>query len=243
LEVPTFNVPLRRFKDLLRLLMKYDFSWYSFFRPQFADAETGRMMKESGCKAVFAGLEAADDTILANMNKRAKVDQYRRGIEQLKKNDIHVHANFIVGFPGETEATARKIARFIDEMEIDFCEICPWIYLPSTPIAKRAKEFGIQGMGGNWRHNTMTSHEAQHLAHDLAQAQTSAIHNGVRGKAWMEFMLYANGFSRDETRLAIGTFNRLLGQDVRREDLISGEACADLRAILHRHAFPKPTGL
>ena len=235
----TFNVPLRRFKDLMRLMAKYDFEWYSFFRPQYADAETGRLMKEAGCRAIFAGLESADDEVLRNMNKRVKADQFRRGIEQLKQNDIIVHANFIVGFPGETEESAWKIARFIDEMGIDFTEIAPWHYLSTTPIAKRAAEFKIQGGVKSWTHATMNFEEARLLARAVADGQKSAINNTVRGKAWMEFMFYANGFSVSEARLAIETFKGLTGRNVSRAELTGPGACDPLRAILRRHEMPR----
>jgi p-methyltransferase len=236
----TFNVPLRRFKELLRVLAKYQFGWYSFFRPQYADEETVRLMKAAGCRAVFAGLESADDQILQNMHKNARADQYRRGIELLKKAGIYVHASFIVGFPGETEQSARKISRFIDEMGIDFTTINTWVYLPSTPIARRASEFAIEGVAMNWRHATMTSQEAQLLARSVAREQKSAIHNSVRGRPWMEFMLYANGFSLDDARLAIGTYNRFIGRDVARPELTAAGACTELRSVLQRHEFVQP---
>jgi radical SAM superfamily enzyme YgiQ (UPF0313 family) len=236
----TFNVPLRRFKELLRVLAKYEFEWYSFFRPQYADAETARMMKAAGCRAVFAGLESADDQILKNMDKVARADQYRRGIEQLKNNGIHVHANFIVGFPGETERSARKVSRFLDEMAIDFCTVCTWVYLPSTPIARRAREFAIEGLGVNWQHSSMNSQEAQQLARSVVQEQKSAVHNAVRGEAWMEFMLFANGFSLSETRLAIQSFNQFLGRDVARHELTQSKSCDELRSVLQRHEVARP---
>src|SRR5260370_19152029 len=160
----TFNVPLARFKQLLKVLARYDFEWYSFFRPQYADEDTAKWMKDANCKAVFAGLEAADNEVLKSMNKAATVDQYKRGIEQLKKQDIHLHANFIVGFPGETEESAEKIVHFLDDMEIPFCTVCTWVYIPSTPIGERAREFGIQGMGIEWKHDTMNSQQAQNPA-------------------------------------------------------------------------------
>ena len=209
----TFNVPLRRFKELLRVLASYDFEWYSFFRPQYADEETAELMKASHCRAVFAGLESVDDQVLKNMNKVATADAYRRGIEQLKRQDIRVHANFIVGLPGETEESAGKISPFIDEMGIDFCTVCVWCFIPSTPIAARRAEFGIEGMGLEWRHDTMTLEQAQALARQVVEGQKHAVHNAVRGEAWTEFLLYANGFTVDEVKLAIRTFNRFLGRD------------------------------
>ena len=236
----TFNVPLVRFKQMLKVLARYEFEWYSFFRPQYADAETAELMKTAHCRAVFAGLESVDEVVLKNMNKFARVDDYKRGIERLRKHDIQVHANFIVGFPGETEDSAEKIVRFIDEMEIPFCTVCTWVYIPSTPIGARAEEFGIEGMGMNWKHKTMNSDQAQALARRVVEEQRYAVHNTVRGEAWSEFMLYANGFSVDDVRLAVSTFNRFLGRDTAMEEIRSSPEYAALRAVLESHPMPKP---
>ncbi|NIM48272.1 MAG: radical SAM protein [Gemmatimonadales bacterium] len=237
----TFNVPLRRFKALLKILAKFDFEWYSFFRPQYADEETARLMKAANCRAVFAGLESVDDQILRNMNKVAKADQYRRGIEQLKRQGIRIHTNFIVGFPGETEASARKIVPFLDELEIEFCTVCLWCYIPSTPIGRRSAEFGIEGIGVEWKHNTMDWREAQTLARQIVDDQKYAVHNAVRGEAWTGFMLYANGFSVDDARLAVDTFNRYLGRDCSPEEIKGSESYAALRSLLKRRPMPRPS--
>jgi Radical SAM superfamily len=236
----TFNVPLLRFKELLKVLARYDFEWYSFFRPQYADAQTAELMKAAHCRAVFAGLESVDDQVLKNMHKVATADAYRRGLEQLKQHDIRVHANFIVGFPGETERSARKIVPFLDELEIEFCTVCTWSYIPSTPIGARRAEFDISGMGVQWTHSSMASHEAQALAREIALQQKHSVHNAVRGESWTEFLLYANGFSVDDVRLAIQTFNDHLGRDNSEAELRAGPRYAALRGVLERHPMPAP---
>jgi radical SAM superfamily enzyme YgiQ (UPF0313 family) len=236
----TFNVPLLRFKELLRVLARFDFEWYSFFRPQYADAETAELMKAAHCRAVFAGLESVDDQVLKNMHKVATGDAYRRGIEQLKRQDIRLHANFIVGFPGETEESAAKISSFIDEMGIDFCTVCVWCFIPSTPIGARRGEFGIEGIGLDWRHDSMTSPQAQVLARQVAEGQKHAVHNAVRGEAWTEFLLYANSFTVDEVKLAISTFNQGLGRDNSVAELRSSPAYTALRDVLVRREMPAP---
>jgi p-methyltransferase len=236
----TFNVPLGRFKNLLKILARYEFEWYSFFRPQYTDDETAGLMKSAGCRAIFAGLESADDNVLQNMNKVAKAEDYKRGIEQLKKRDIGIHANFIVGFPGETEESAQKIVKFLDETGIEFCTVCTWAYIPSTPVGARAAQFGLQGIGMNWKHNTMTSETAQELARQVATEQKSAVHNAVRGEAWTEFLLYANGFKVGEVRTAVQCFNDYLGRDVPGEEIQSSKTYAKLRSILEACDMPSP---
>jgi len=236
----TFNVPLRRFKELLKILGRHSLEWYSFFRPQYADEETAQMMKDSGCRAVFAGLESADDRVLRNMNKVANVEEYRFGITCLKKQGIQVHANFIVGFPGETETSARKIGLFLDDLGIDFYTVCTWAYIPSTPISRRAQEFGLQGMGMKWKHDTMTSEQAQVLARDVVSRQQHSVHNAVRGEAWMEFMLYANGFTVEEVRLVVAFFNEFLRQDVSHTQVRRSPRYPRVKAVLEGRELPMP---
>jgi len=234
----TFNVPLVRFKELLKVLARYDFEWYSFFRPQYADEETARLMRESGCRGVFAGLESVDDRVLENMNKKATADQYQRGIEQIMKQDIRIHANFIVGFPGETEESARKIVRFLDQTGIEFSTVCTWSFIPSTPIGKRKQEFGIDGWGVEWTHDTMDSTRAHQLAREIVTEQKHSVHNAVRGECWTEFLLYSNGLSLDDVRLAVSTFNGFLGRDVPEQEVRASPGYAALRAVLERHEMP-----
>lgn len=85
-----------------------------------------------------------------------------------------------------------------NDMALDFITVCAWVYIPSTPIGRQANTFSIDGFGVNWRHTTMDSDQAAALARAVVSEQNSAVHN-------------ANGFSVSEVRLAISTFNTLLG--------------------------------
>ena len=238
----TFNVPQKRFKEICRLLKEYRFDWYSFFRAQFADEETVRLMKESGCKAVFLGIESADEQILENMNKVAKIDDMKRGIEMLNRHGIHCHASFIVGFPGETQESARKIVDFVDEMEIDFCSIAPFYYVPSTPISQRAEEFGLTGSFQNWSHATMTAPEAFVLAEQLSREPRYTIHapDLAANEFWSQIILYSNGFTLADVRTAFATFNHFRGRAVTSEELEAAPETARLREVLKSHEMPRP---
>src|SRR6266545_3165860 len=74
----TFNVPLPRFKDICRLMIKknYKFNWFSYFRCSNSDEEAIELMAESGCRGVFLGVESGSPRILTNMNKAATVEKY-----------------------------------------------------------------------------------------------------------------------------------------------------------------------
>jgi radical SAM PhpK family P-methyltransferase len=158
----TFNVPVKRFKEILRMLIrnKFGFKWYSHFRCQFADREMIELMKESGCEGVFLGIESGNNQVLKNMNKAANIQQYLNGIQLLKGHDIMTYGSFIIGFPGETENTVRDTIGFIKLSGLDFFRVQTWYCDPTTPIWRNRKKYQLKGSHFEWEHATMDSNQA-----------------------------------------------------------------------------------
>jgi radical SAM PhpK family P-methyltransferase len=158
----TFNVPLPRFKDLCRLLIRknYQFNWFSYFRCSNSDDEAVELMARSGCKGVFLGIESGSPTILKNMNKAATIEKYATGIEALHKNGILTFGSFIIGFPGETEDTVKETADFIRQTRPSYYRAQMWYCEPGTPIENHRARYEIEGEGFVWSHSTMDSSEA-----------------------------------------------------------------------------------
>ncbi len=158
----TFNVPVGRFREILNLIVRkqYKFKWHSYFRCQFADRETVRLMKESGCEGVFLGIESGNDRILENMNKKSSLERYREGTAMLKEEGITTFGGFITGFPGETEETVRDTIDFIERSGLDFYRTQLWYCEPITPIWREREKYGIRGEHFEWSHDTMDSRAA-----------------------------------------------------------------------------------
>lgn len=176
----TFNVPAKRFRVLLEMMVRRDFGieWFSYFRCGHArDESVYDLMVASGCRGVLLGIESGDDGVLASMDKRASTEAYRSGLEQLRRRGIFTHASFVVGFPGETDETVSRTIDFIDETRPDTFAVNHWYYLHSTPVHRRAAEFGLTGEGHTWSHRTMDSAGALEAA--------DRIFESVRGSAWM----------------------------------------------------------
>jgi len=158
----TFNVPLPRFKEICRLMIRknYNFNWFSYFRCSNSDEEAIDLMARSGCKGVFLGIESGSPHILKLMTKAATIEKYADGMKLLRQRDILTFGSFIVGFPGETEETVKETSDFIKDNKPDYWRAQMWYCEPGTPIEKRRDEFGISGEGFVWQHNTMDSLEA-----------------------------------------------------------------------------------
>jgi radical SAM PhpK family P-methyltransferase len=165
----TFNVPLKRFKELCRSIIKnrYSFNWYSYFRCSNADEEAIELMNLSGCKGVFLGIESGSPEILEKMHKIARIDDYVRGMELLHKYGILTFASFITGFPGETERTVRETKSFIKETAPTYYRSQVWYCEHGTPIYEQRDKYGIKGSGFVWQHATMTSSQAISHVEDL----------------------------------------------------------------------------
>jgi len=236
----TFNVPLRRFKEICRVLADFDYPWYSFFRVQYGDAETADLMAASGCRAVFLGLESINDQVLVNMNKKATRDLYSRGIDELNRVGIDMHANFITGFPGDTEGSAHDIAQFVDQHQLFSFNISPWYLSPATPISKRREEFGIEGNFYIWKHNTMDCHTAQAMASELMRSTRHAAFASeeVANGFWTEIGLLSNGFTTDQVRRLFRASTALAGSNHTAEGLLQTPEAKEIAHLLAAIEMP-----
>jgi p-methyltransferase len=230
----TFNVPLPRFKSLLRKMIaeRFDFRWVSFFRCSNADDEAFDLMKASGCLGVFLGIESGDQRILNAMNKSAKLERYRHGIGRLNELDIATFGAFIVGFPSETDESARNTLEFIQSTRPTF--FTPQIYYHDlrSPIHKKAKEYGITSSGYSWNHNGMDWRKASEWVLRIIRDSPDSTPIPLYSMSlWGILYLYERGFSID--------FQRKFG-NIAREMLVAGYS--DENAD-QREAFGRMTAL
>jgi radical SAM PhpK family P-methyltransferase len=158
----TFNVPLQRFKDICRLMIRkdYRFNWFSYFRCSNSDEEAIALLAESGCKGVFLGIESGSPQILRNMNKAATIEKYVKGMELLQEYGVLTFASLIFGFPGETGATIDETIHFIKQAKPDFYRAQLWYCESGTPVERQRDKYAITGDGFVWNHATMSSLEA-----------------------------------------------------------------------------------
>jgi len=208
----TFNVPPEQFKERLRMLKRnsFRFKWLSLYRCQFADEETVKLMKETGCIIVFLGLESGNNQILKNMNKKVTVEEYRRGIALLKKYDILTLGSFVIGFPGETQETISDTVNFINDIGIDFYNPNLWFCSHLTPIWQNRKQYQLEGSGMDWRHQTMDSRTASdHIEKIILSVndQISLIRDGRFDIDLIPFLM-ERGMSVNEIKNCLKAFTR-----------------------------------
>lgn len=197
----TFNVPLPRFKELLKMMIRnnFDFNWFSYFRCSNSDDEAFDLMAESGCKGVFLGIESGDQDMLVRMNKAAMAHRYEQGIRKLNERGIVSFASFIIGFPGETRESVQNSIDFVERSRPTFYRAQLYYHRTNLPIDKKADEYGLKGGGYNWQHNSMGWEEACDLIeHMYFTVKNSIILPEATFDFWSIPYLIGMGISMDQ---------------------------------------------
>lgn len=206
----TFNVPMKRFKDILRMMIRnnYGFRWNSYLRADHVDAECLELMEQSGCEGVFLGVESGSDRILKAMNKTARRINYETIIPRLRDAGIITHANLIVGFPGETEDTIAESISLIETARPDFYRAQLWYCDPTTPVWRQREALGITGSAFTWSHPTLDSDAACNWVERLFREITGAIWLPQFGfETWSLYYLQRRGMSLDQVKAFVRAFN------------------------------------
>jgi radical SAM PhpK family P-methyltransferase len=213
----TFNVPIGRFKDLCRMMIRkqYGFQWFSYFRCSNADEEAIDLLAESGCAGVFLGIESGSAPILKNMNKAATPEKYRAGIARLKARGVLTFGSFIVGFPGETDETVQDTIDFIRETGLDYYRAQLWYCEPGTPIFALKDAYRIEGDGFVWTHATMDSLTAMdHIERLLLSITEAEWLPQWSFDFWIIPYLMGRGLTRDQFRAFMVEANQMLKLDL-----------------------------
>lgn len=206
----TFNVPLKRFKEILRMMIrnKYGFKWNSYYRCDHWDEETFDLMQEAGCEGAFLGVESGSDLMLSRMHKSARRKDYLKVIPLLRQAGIITHANLIIGFPGETEETFEETFSLIEDARPDFFRAQLWYADPVTPVWKHKEEYGINGQGFNWSHKTMDYHRACDMIDKMFLSLENSTWLPQWGfELWSVFYLQRKGMTRAQVMQFVKSFN------------------------------------
>ncbi|MCP4400859.1 MAG: radical SAM protein [bacterium] len=165
----TLNVPLPRFKKMLRMMIakQFHFQWFSFFRCSHTDDETFDLMQQSGCQGVYLGIESGDQSMLRRMNKQTTLEAYKKSIRQLHERDILTYASFIVGFPGETQESVQNTIHFIEDTQLTYYKANLYNHSHALPIHRHAAQYGLRGIGYGWQHHTMDWQEASTMLENM----------------------------------------------------------------------------
>ena len=120
----TFTLDRRYLAEFCRRMTGRGLSWSCLSRGDRVDEATVALMRDSGCRRVYLGLESGSQDTLTLMNKHLSLADGVRAVELYRRLGIGVAAFFIVGYPGETAAAidetfALSLALPLDEISFN----------------------------------------------------------------------------------------------------------------------------
>lgn len=105
-------------------------------------AELTEQMRRSGCHRVSLGIESADPAVLKAIGKQETVEEIARAVRLCQNAGIQVLGMFMVGNPGDTEATVERSLAFAAEARIDLPAFYMAIPYPTTGLWTYVTEHG-----------------------------------------------------------------------------------------------------
>lgn len=171
-------------------------TWTCFARADsLMDGELLSAMRRSGCRWVFIGVESGSDRMLKAMHKGCGVREMKEAIAMIRDAGIGIHANFVVGYPGEDSASLAETRDFVATSGLDSVYFTPFqLRGEDTPVYLNRRDYSLRGGPYSWRHATMTSEEARAAAGALTEAVWSGMDSPViSNEVFFSFLSFAGG--------------------------------------------------
>jgi len=101
------------------------------------------LMKETGLFIGVYGIEVTTPEDLKKIAKGITIDQIKKTVEILRKNDVAVVADIMMGFDHDTEAIIKHRLEFTDEVDPDILWIGYVTPAPNSPIWRIGSKKGL----------------------------------------------------------------------------------------------------
>jgi len=141
------------------------------------DDELIRLAAESGCKALFFGLESVSVDQLKTMRKAIKeIEQLENAIIKIKKMGILIHASMIFGFDNDTKETFNDTVKFLIKNKVSTVSFNILTPYPGTKTYQDLKAEG-RLLTDNWKyydHNTVVFRPKNMSPFELQYGKTNA---------------------------------------------------------------------
>ena len=138
----TFNIQKARTVELCEKLKPLGITWSCTSRVT-TDRETLKAMKDAGCRLLIVGYESGDPQILKNIKKGATVERARAFTKDCHDLGLTIHADFILGLPGETRESIRNTINFAKSLDCETIQVSIAHAYPGTEFYDFAEKNGF----------------------------------------------------------------------------------------------------
>jgi coproporphyrinogen III oxidase-like Fe-S oxidoreductase len=109
---------------------------------EHVDAELLQLLKRSGCWQVNFGIESGDPELIRKHRKFYGLDEVQQKLLMVKKTGMRVKGLFMVGLPGENEASIRRTIDYALSLPLDEINVTKFTPFPGAPVYATVREHG-----------------------------------------------------------------------------------------------------
>jgi radical SAM superfamily enzyme YgiQ (UPF0313 family) len=124
--------------------------WTCNSRVDFVDQEMLATMARAGCHLIAWGIESGNERILKHARKGANPSRAAQSLTWARQAGIKNWGYFIIGLPGETEATIRETIDFAKQLPLDIALFHIAAPYPGTPFFFEVLKNGWFRPGTRW---------------------------------------------------------------------------------------------
>ena len=141
------------------------------------DTELMQLAAESGCKALFLGIESVSEEQLKSIRKAIKdIEQLENAFKKIKKMGILIHASMVFGFDNDTKETFYETVKFLIKNKISTVSFNVLTPYPGTKIHEDLKEEN-RLVTTDWKyydHNTVVFRPKNMTPYELQTGKVNA---------------------------------------------------------------------
>jgi anaerobic magnesium-protoporphyrin IX monomethyl ester cyclase len=129
---------VRKFCELL-ISKKINLTWSCMSRIDCIDENLLILMKQAGCHQICYGVESADEQVLKNIKKNISLAKVEKVCQATKKAGIDLRLAFMLGNPGDTEASMNRTIDLALRLKPDLVQFNITTPYPGTEMFNWAK--------------------------------------------------------------------------------------------------------
>jgi len=134
-----FTLDHQRVFEICRLIIRTGlnkYPWDCLSRCANLNEDLLLLMKEAGCIRIHYGIESGSTQILENISKRIDLGEAKRVMALTKKSGIEAYAFFMVGNPGESDASIKKTVEYAVSLKPTYMNWFVTQVYPGTRLAE-----------------------------------------------------------------------------------------------------------
>jgi radical SAM superfamily enzyme YgiQ (UPF0313 family) len=141
------------------------------------DTELMKLAAESGCKALFIGIESISEVQLKTMHKAIKdISSLESALKKIRKMGILIHASLIFGFDNDNQETFENTVNFLIKNKVSTASFNALTPYPGTQTFEEFKNAG-RLLTSDWKyydHNTVVFKPKELTPYELQVLKTQA---------------------------------------------------------------------